>query len=249
MHNSTNLNQVNFSPTIKQINEIERWLIAENRKTGDGFYCNWMSIKNSFDKQQMITISANNKTVGFATFDIESKNTAVIEIVEIRPSCRKMGFARELTNELFNFFERQFIKVVFLNCSPETSEPIWKKIGFIEFPDPIDNYNSRALSGKPLYKILTDHMQTNTFEFADETIELWNKEPHKTNENTQHTYLWNLEFINGTRKLIKPIIQPGNRYWRMRWRINGKTVKDDSIKYFKNEFNFGNFIIIDELIL
>lgn len=246
---TTETYQVSFSPTDKQVEEIEKWLIAERKKTGDGFYCNWNIIKSSFDKNELATISLNNKTIGFATWRLTSDKTARIEISEVKPTYRKKGFGRKLITELLKFLKDKNICVVDLQCSPETSEPIWKRLGFVDFPDRPDKYNFNSDTNKKLYTILTEHLQTSSVQDTNETIELWNDEPYRTNENTPPTYIWNLEFIEGTRKLSKPIIHPGHYDWRLRWRINGKTIKDDKVKRFKTEVDFETFIIIDVLTL
>ena len=240
---------VSFSPTDKQVGEIEKWLIAERKKTGDGFYCNWDIIKSSFDKNELATISLKTKTVGFATWRLTTDKTARIEIAEVKPTHRKKGIGKKLTTELLNFLQDKNIFVVDLQCSPETSEPVWKRLGFVEFPDPPENYNFNYDGNKKLFSILTEHLQTSSVQHTDETIELWNDEPYTTDENTPPTYIWNLEFKNGTRKLSKPIIHPGHYEWRIRWRINGNTIEDDKVKRFGKEIDFGTFIIIDELTL
>lgn len=247
--NTTNSYQVTFSPTDKQLSEIEKWLFAERQKTGDGFYCNWNIIKSSYDKNELATISLNNKTIGFATWRLTSDKTARIEIAEVKPIHRKKGIGKILTNHLLNFLTDKGVYVVDLQCSPYTSEPVWKRLGFVEFPDPPENYNFNSGENKKLYKILTDNLETSSVHNSADTIEVWNNEPYRTNDNTPPTYHWNVEFIAGTRKLSKPIIHPAHYEWRLRWRINGKTIKDDKIKRFKTEIDFGTFIIIDELIL
>jgi len=240
--------QVTFSPTIKQVGEIEKWLIAERKKSGDGFYCNWDTIKSSHSRNELVTISLNNKTIGFATWQLTTERTARIEIMEVKPTHRHKGIGKKLTTKLLNYLTDKNICVVDLQCSPETSEPVWKKLGFIEFPDPPENYNFNSDDSKQLYIILTENLQTSSVQHTDETIELWNDEPYRTN-NTLPTYTWNLEFVPGTRKLAKPIIYPGHYEWRLRWKINGKTIKDDKVKRFVTEIDFGTFIIIDELTL
>ena len=221
--NRTASYQVTNSPTIKQVDEIEKWLIVERKKSGDGFYCNWETIKFSYVKNELVTISKNNKAIGFATWRLTSEKTARIEIVEVKPTYRKKGIGKKITTELFNFLKLKNIFVIDLQCSPVTSEPIWKRLGFLEFPDPPENYNFSLSANKTLYTILTNHLHTNSTQVTNETIELWNNEPYTKNENTPPTYIWNIEFIDGTRKLLKPIIHPAYYEWRMRWRISRGT--------------------------
>lgn len=239
--------QVTFSPTKKQVGEIEKWLIAEQQKTGDGFYCNWSVIKSSFDKNELVTISSNDKTIGFATWRLTTNKTARIEVMEVRPTDRKKGIGKILVTQLLNFLRDKGVHVVDLQCSPNTSEPVWKRLGFVEFPDSPEKYNFKSGDNKKLYSILTEHLQKSNIQYANETIELWNDEPYMTNDNAPPTYVWNVEFIEGTRKLLKPIIHPAHYEWRLRWRINGKIIKDGKIKRFKTEIDFETFIIIDEL--
>lgn len=245
--NMTDIYQVTFSPTDKQVSEIEKWLIAERQKTGEGFYCNWNIIKSSFDNSELATISLNNKTIGFVTWRLTTNKTARIEIAEIKPTHRKKGIGKILTTRLLNFLTKKGVCVIDLQCLTDTSEHVWKRLGFVEFPDPPCNYNFNSGDNKKLYKILTEYLETSSVLQTEETIELWNNEPYTTNDNTPPTYLWNLEFIDGKRKLLKPIIHPAHYEWRLRWRVNGKTIKDEKIKRFKAKIDFGTFIIIDEL--
>lgn len=243
---STNKFQVSFSPTGKQIDEIEKWLISERNKTGEGFYCNWEIIKASFQKNEIAIISHNNKSVGFAIWQFTSKITARIDIAEIKPRYRNKGFAREMIMQLLSFLKEKNICVVDLQCSPPNSEPVWKRFGFTDFPDNPENYGFYADEDRRLYNILIPTLQTSHNLEGAETIELWNVEPYLT-KDTQPIYKWNIEFKNGTRELLKPIIQPGHYEWRLRWRIKDKTIVDNKVKRFGKEIDFGKFIIIKEL--
>ncbi len=98
--NTTDSYQVTFSPTYKQVGEVEKWLITERQKTGDGFYCNWNIIKSSFENNELATISLNNKTIGFATWRLTSDKTARIEIAEVEPTNRNKGIGKILTTQL-----------------------------------------------------------------------------------------------------------------------------------------------------
>lgn len=247
IRNITDSYEVTISPTDKQLGEIEKWLIDEENKTGGGFYCNWKIIKSSFDDNELVTISFNDKTIGFVTWRITTDRTARIEIAEVKPSYRKKGIGKNLIDQLIKFLKDKGIFVIDLQCAPADSELIWKHLGFVEFPDPPESYKFNPGGNKKLYKILVDHLNQSSARQSDETIELWNDEPYKTNETTPPTYIWNLEFTNNTRKLSKPIIQPASYEWRIRWFKSGKTIKDEKVKRFTTEIDFNSFIIINEL--
>lgn len=236
--------QITFSPAEKQLREIEKWLITERKKIGEGFYCNWSNIEYSFEKLQMAVISIKNKSIGFATWEVTDFKCARIEIVEIKPIYRKKGIGRILTNSLFDFLRDKGVCAVELQCSPETSKPFWISMGFTEFPDSPEKYSSG--SNARLYLILKESFGLSSFLCHNETIELWNEEPFKTKKITP-TNFWNLEFIEGTRKLLKPIIYPGHNQSRIRWKVEDKVVFDDKVKRFRPEIAFGSFIIIKDL--
>ncbi|HNP98507.1 MAG TPA: GNAT family N-acetyltransferase [Bacteroidia bacterium] len=238
--------QVSFSPTINQIDEIEKWLIAERKKTGEGFYCNWNIIKSLFQKNQLAAITHNKKAIGFATWSYTSDLTARIDIVEIKPTYRNKGIGRALIMRLFHFLKERNICVVGLQCSPSNSEVVWKRLGFIDFPGNPEKYGFYIDEDKRLYTMLIPPLQPSHDHESYETIELWKDEPYRT-KDIQPTYKWHIVFKNGTRELLKPIIQPGHYDWRIRWQIKDKIIVDNKVKRFGNEIDFGNFIIIKEL--
>ena len=247
IRNKDNNYKVTFSPTKEQLDEIEKWLIDENKIANSGFYCNWKIIISSFNVNELATISLNNETIGFVIWSIISDKTARIEIAEVKPSFRNSGFGKKLIDQLIVYLKENNIYVIDLLCAPADSEFFWKSYGFVEFPDPPENYKFRTDDDKKLYKILSDHLQPNTDRQNDEIIQLWNDEPYRTKEMPTPSYSWNIEFIEGTKRLIKPIIQPANNDWRILWSIKGKTIIDGKVKRFTKEIVFGTFIIIDEL--
>lgn len=238
--------RVTFSPADREVGETEKWLIAERQKTGDGFYPNGDFIKNSFAHNELATISIKDNAIGFATWRLTTDKTARIGIAEVKPTHLKKGIGETLTTQLLNFLADKGICVVDLQCSPETSEPVWRRLGFVEFPDTCGKYKFNSDENKKLYKILDKHLETSSVQGACETINLWNDELYKTTYNTSLTYPWNVGFIYRTSKLSGPIfilhIMIGGF-----WRTNGKTIKDDKIKYFKIKIGFENFIILDGL--
>lgn len=238
--------QVSFTPRNNDILELERWLLSENENTRKGFYCNLSSIKSSYDKNELVIISSNDRPIGFATWRLNTEKTAEIVIAEVKPSYRRKGIGKKLITELLKFLSDKGIWVVHLQCAPKESEPTWKALGFLEFPDPPENYNFNIGGNKELFKILCAHLPTSSGQFGNETIELWNDEPHIT-DDTIPTYNWNVFILDSTRKLATPIIHPGYHQWRLRWRINGKTIGDSKVNRFPIDIDFENFIIIHEL--
>lgn len=240
--------KVNFSPTNDEVSEIENWLITEDMKTGRGFYCSWNDIKSSYSRNELVTISSSNKTIGFATWWFCTNQIARILYVEVNPYYRRRGYGAILASILLDYLKSKGAHIVTLQCSQEKSELFWKHMGFEEFLATNYEYTpAYSLGKKELFKILVEHLQTNSISHSVETIELWNVEPYRTKENTPPTFIWNLEYIDGTRKLVRPIIRNGHSEWRIRWSINGKTIIDSAAKHFKSIIALESFVIISEL--
>lgn len=49
--------EINTNPTKENLNKIKTWLIDENRKSKQGFYCNWNVIEKSFEKKRINNFS------------------------------------------------------------------------------------------------------------------------------------------------------------------------------------------------
>lgn len=236
-----------INPTQEQVKEIEKWLTREWNLKGEGFYCKWNNILSSFEENQLAIVSYKNKTVGFASWYDTSNFTVTILMVEIKPDYRNKGFGRELINQLFDFFMDKDIYAVDLQCSPATSEPLWRRFGFIDFPEKEEQGISSGKSNKRLYQTLVPQLNTTTEIGKNEVLELWNMEPHIINGDTS-TWKWKLEFKEGTRELIRPIIHPCDNEWRIRWKVNDIVITDTKVKYFSKEpIKFGEFLIIKVL--
>ncbi len=115
-------------------------------------------------------------------------------------------------------------------------------MGFIKSPD--RGYSESDLTYfKPLIEINKSINCPN----ENNKLELWNLEPHQV-KNEKQKWSWNIE--NNTYKFFKPIIQPCNCNWNIRWTKNGKIVREDKVKYFSTNDNlieFGHFLYIRKL--
>ena len=233
-----------FAPPKDQLDEIERWLIEEDNLTGEGFYCNWEIIASSFDKKNIATISEDNNPIGFITWRTNSSFTSIIEIAEIKPNYRKKGLGKQLVSKLIEKLVSEDICVISLQCAPSSSEPIWRQLGFIDFPKNKDIWNR---SNVELYKIVVPQLESQNSNNSDEFVELWDDEPYCTNESNS-TWKWKLIFKEGTKELERPIIHPCHYDWRIKWSINNVKIKDDKVKYFDmGEIMFGKFLIIKNM--
>jgi len=232
--------KLNIQPTEKHLADIEKWLIDEWNKTNQGFYCNWSIISEAFDKKNLIVITENDYSIGFVVYRIYDL-TAVIDITEIKQSERKKGIAKKLINETLEFFKSKGVLATKLFCSPENSEPFWKRIGFLNSPKiPHESQIN-------MYKTLVETLQNSQENTNETTIKLWNCEPYQANR-IEPNWIWNLSFLNDNKTLTKPIIFPAYKDWQIELSKNGETVISDKVKYCRIDLaDYGSFMIIREL--
>ena len=86
--------EVVFFPTEKHIQQIEAWLHDEEKKTNEGFYCNWNLIFEYYQKNKMLVIAEDDNAIGFVTYRTRPDNTSVIQHAEIKPTHRNKGYGK-----------------------------------------------------------------------------------------------------------------------------------------------------------
>lgn len=238
---------ISFKPSKKIFKEIESWLVEEYNKTKQGFYCNWNLIEDAYRDKKFASISYNNQAIGFIVWQ-EFDFAVTIHICEIKPSERGKGYLRESFTEICDYFLNKNIVVLSLECMPATSEPIWRKLGFKDFPDmPKFGLYSRS-ENKKLYKgLISNIFENEVTPDNSEVIELWNLQP---NENDKIEPIWKSQilFKENTNKLRNWIITPCKPDWRIRWRKGDIIYKDCKVKYFQSErIDNGVFMFIKTL--
>ncbi len=233
--------QINFKPTKNHLEQIEKWLITEMEIDGEGFYNNWELIRSAYEKKNLITFTENDFAIGFLVYDI---NELIIEIkiANIKQNYRKKGFGRKLVEDTLDEFQKQGIMVCELFCSPGNSEPIWKSLGFRNFP--YFPYHNEIR----MFKELVSTNEAFETKKESEQILLWNSEPHIAN-NKNPEWTWNLIYKENTNELLKPIIYPAHSNWQICWQKENEIRYKGQVKKFENErIQYGDFIIITSLM-
>lgn len=233
---------VSYFPTIKEVREIEKWLLTEEIKWKEGFYCNWKIIYEHYQKQQLAVLFEKSKPIGFAIWNYDYEKVPEIKIMEIKPTYRKRGLGRLLVENILNFLRNEYC-VVFVECSPHESESFWKNLRFQEFPQ---KHVLNTRSNKHLFLTLLPSLDYSIEIQNKEVLEMWDEEPCLAKE-INPVFTWNLDFKDGTRVLTKPIIQPSHYEWRLRWRKGDNIIKDGKIKYYGDEIDNRIFTMIKEL--
>ncbi len=220
-----------YQPSNIQLESIKEYLNTE-QITG-----NSPSVISSFERNELIVLFRENELVGFSAyqFDYPVSKINVLEIVE---KYRNKGFGKKLANTTLKEIQKKKGEVVELFCSPKNSESFWKVIGFKNLPE------TRINSGQiVMYITLIETLLPNQTDNNEETIELWDVEPHQTNRN-EPKWSWK---INSS-ELNKPIIQPTDCEWQICWKKGEKEMKKGKVKCFSsNQISFGNYIILRDL--
>ncbi len=113
------------SATKENLAQIELWLKNERLETGEGFYCNWSIIEAAYKKDELIVLTIDNQAVGFLTH-----TDYKIDILEIHPNHRKMGYGEALAQWAIDDHYSKNNSVIEIECKPEASIPFWQKMGF-----------------------------------------------------------------------------------------------------------------------
>jgi ribosomal protein S18 acetylase RimI-like enzyme len=229
--------KIDFTPTEQHLKEIENWLIDEDLISDEGFYCNWDTIVYHFQKNQLLVLLDKDRAIGFLAYHFNYVSS-YIDIIEIKPSHRRLGMGGVLVNNALDLFKNKGYKYAELKCSPESSKTYWKRIGFKEYST-LDN-------SLIMYKILVNTLN-DTKELTSNRLELYDMRKYEMDDYTPK-YVWNLDFKEGTNKLISPIVIPCKEYWVLRWVKDGEEIEKDDVKYFLNRsLEYGNCLVIEEL--
>ncbi len=231
---------ISYSPTSEQLAQIESWLITEQVEHNEGFYCNWEEISNAFQENLMAVISKNGRAIGFAIWRFSSEQTATLSIIEIKPAERRKGFGKVLTEALMAHLLQKGIKIIDAHCLSTISKQLLYGLGYLSYPE-----TKSRKEGKYLYKILIPYLEQSHSETA--TVELWDNEPNYT-DTLPPKWRWETYLLNKKGDLILPIIHPCSADWRIRYSVDGSTIKDSKVKNFiTDEIYFAEYMVLKNL--
>lgn len=115
--------------TSAQAETVIRWLKDEHLNQLDGlsgFYCNRSIIRRAARESEMLCMTLGRIVIGFVIF-----GQSRIDILEIRPSYRGLGHGRVLATHIIQMLFQNGTTDIYIECSPSTSEPFWRSLGFV----------------------------------------------------------------------------------------------------------------------
>lgn len=234
--------KISFNPTQQDLNEISKWMVEE-KNTPITNNANWPSISSAFESKLLIIATHQNKAVGFYTLS-KGALTICIGVAEVKPDFRQNGIGKLLLESIIEKYVIQNFYALYLYCAPVASQIVWKKLGFKFYPNNSTNDKSDKVQ---MYKILTPYLNTRqgTSKIENEIIEIWNDEPHLTQDD-KPSWVWFLKYKKNTKVLQKPIVHFGHYEWRIRWRKGDNVYKDCKYKNFDRENDEFQAMIITE---
>ncbi|MEF8731702.1 MAG: GNAT family N-acetyltransferase [Candidatus Accumulibacter meliphilus] len=140
-----------IDPTKSQLETVIRWLKKEHLNElhgSSGFYCNRSIIRKPYRHSQMKCLMTGHLIVGFAIFSLDTTYSA-IDILEIRPAYRGNGYGRLFATQMINFLFSGGAPYVAVECSPITSEPFWRNLGFVDEEKKYSSWENPKLILRP----------------------------------------------------------------------------------------------------
>lgn len=237
--------EITFNPSKKHLNQIEKWLIQEQNEGINDFYYNFDVIKRRFDEKTVLCLLDNNIAVGYLIYYFPSDLSAKIDIANIKNDYTKKGYGKFLLDSFENFLIESKICAIELDCSPEKSQRIWKKLGFKEFAYIESHRFLNSKNHSPwLYKILCNFLKPSRGIRSKNYVEIW--DGHNINKDS--IGYWNFKCKKSSIELIKPIVYPIDPDWNIKCVMNGVEIYNGSAKRFRNRtYVMGYFLMIKEL--
>ena len=230
---------LNTNPTDSDLKFIENWLYEEYKTYGEGLYSNWHLALESNQEGQLAVFKMDNKAVGFVTWQ-DSTIQRNVNLMAIQPKLRRKGFGRTFFQEFENVTRNEGFVAILLFCSPEESQFFWRKVGFFDVHKATLIYH-----GLSLYKPLTERVES-TDNLPLNRLELWDMEPIRVTSDTPPKWIWDLSELTPD----KPIIEACHYEWNLRVTIEGKLIREDKVKYFREQkIHIGSFLYLTENVI
>jgi len=120
-----------FNPTNEHLSQVDAWLTAEFKQTGEGYKHNWGIILKANERNCMAVLLEKNIAVGFAIW-YEFEFQIRLDIFCIEMKRRREGLGNLFLEILLKEFVCKKKFAVELQCAPANSERYWRKHGFTD---------------------------------------------------------------------------------------------------------------------
>lgn len=128
----------------RDLNVIRRWLFAEFRRDGEGFYHNYLSPGRG--SVWVCKPTGHSSVLGFLSGDLGA--TPSLGIMQVREKFKRKGIGRQLVTFFLQLAKQYDPLGIEIQCAPMSSIPFWSEMGFVEvrrsYQDDSTNLHFRA---------------------------------------------------------------------------------------------------------
>lgn len=121
-------------PTKEHMAQLLEWLEAEDKETGEGFFCNWNIIYETYEKDRLLVVEQSSQAIALLSW-WEYSTSAGINILTVKPNHRRKGIGRFLAGSFLEATMSKDVSMVKIQCQPTSSELFWLSLGFYEDPE------------------------------------------------------------------------------------------------------------------
>lgn len=197
-----------------------------------------------YERNNFIALLSQGQLIGFATWR-KNVNTAHIDFIWIKPSDRKKGIGRAFQELLNIVLHRKRIYLLSIDAVSEEGKALASAVGFRNLCESDYSYYHHSLTEAHKYLIIKDGRSANATPSGIGTeLIIWPSFDRTARPSQCFTLDDNLK--------KNPILAIVNRDASMVIRINGNTMKKETIKYFfkeDKELQNGYFLYLNNLPL
>ena len=239
----TNNLSLDFKPSQYDFELLMNELRSEGVDSfGHGLVNNIDYLYALYERNNFISLLSQGQPIGFATWR-KNMNTAHIDFIWIKPSYRKKGIGRAFQELLNIALRRKRIYLLSIDAVSEDGKALASAVGFRNLCDSDYSRYHHGLQDENKYLFIKEgrYAYSTPSGIGTELI-IWSS----FNTNDQPSLCFTLD-DNLKRNPILAIV---NRDASMEIRINGHTLKQETIKYFfkeDKELQNGYFLYLNNL--
>lgn len=227
-------------PTKADLEEIRAWLLQEKQDIGESFIFNWNIIEEGFTEGRFASAKMHHQTVVFLVWS-EPGRTAEILVMAVRPDMRGQGVGTRFVEKVFPYLtDKLDVLVLEAQCAPISSEPFWRKHGFIDYPP---NHPTARRSGIHLYRPMIEPLSTNPIQPPFAFLELWHRQPFEVTPDLQADSKFYLA-LDPSGACSQTVAIPAANDWQVRLTCPGRQVRKEKVKHlFSPACREGGFLV------
>lgn len=211
--------------TSDDFQQIYLWLeMQEKARIKDNFFCNIRTIESSLnDEKNGLIVYVCEETNNPVAFQLGGLITP--GIIQVRKDRQNQGIGKKLVEYCIQKANEDNEPVLWIECTPESSIPFWKMMGFIMYSDP-ENYYKRYA-----YKILNHNNLTPPGRNIDIVMSIYPQQVlYKPLTDPFKIFKPNAVLGEDEKIYLEERVIIPNTIYGPQFEINGITVKDVVLK-------------------